>query len=237
MVFSLIPAFILTLTTISSISGQLGGLAIQRYFNDAVPGTENEKVVDDIREIVNFVPPLLLFLTALWIIGIVSLVAFVFNAKKPHRFLRSFYIAVSVVSLGLVFVTVYSPYSCMLGMIYGMIGFAVEDVVLRRYEMLDELSKEPGYPTFLDYFDYANNMKNTIANYADYSNKLKEKHEKDKSLGVEIQKAITKEDFVPETFEPGVMPELSVPVTYDDYSKDRASRSVNNEDNTDILLD
>jgi hypothetical protein len=208
---------------------------MMRYLGGRIVENSDTLVQDGVRDMINAIPPALLYLATIWIIGIVALIAFLTDTRKPHKFLRVFYIIVAVVSLSLVFIADFNAVNCMLVMAYGMLGAAVEDLVLRKYDVVDELAKEPGFPKFLDHFDQTNTIQNTASNYVDYHEKLKELHDKDKSMGAKIQKAIVKENIVPEEFEPGIMPELVPPETFDDY--DRSKRgSANKADHTDILL-
>jgi hypothetical protein len=230
MISSLIPAIFITLFGLSALSGQIAGLAYERF----VYG--DDTVADDVRKLINGIPGAIAYLSAIWPIGIVSLIAFLTDTRKPHKFLRVFYVFVAVISLVLIFIADYNAVNCMLVMAYGMLGAAVSDLVLRQYNIVDKLSKEPGFPKFLDHFDQTNTIQNTGSNYVNYHEKLKELHDKDKSVGAKIQKAIVKENITPEAFEPGIMPEVIPPDTYDDYERGKRS-SAGNADHTDLLLE
>ncbi|MDR0987114.1 MAG: hypothetical protein LBL98_05420 [Ruminococcus sp.] len=227
MATSLIPAVLLTFYTVLSGAGQMLGYAIMRgAYGD-------EAVREGVRGFINGLP--ILYLAAIWLIGILSLLSKVYDLRKTHKFLRVFYPIISLFSIIGILFNDNGPVLGILCFCYGIVGFCVEDLILRQLPLLDELSKEPGFPHFLDYFDRTHTVKNTIAKYVDYKKKLEEKHEKDTHEGVLMQKAIAKEQIKPEEFELGIMPEVSVPETEFDYERGR--RDVKEADTTHLFDD
>jgi hypothetical protein len=227
MATSLIPAVLLTFYTILNSTGQMIGFAAMRsmYGDDAVRG--------GVRAFMNGLP--VLYLAAIWVIGVLSLLSRIYDFHKPHKFLRVFYPIVSIFSLfGIIFNNT-GPVLGILCFCYGIIGFCVEDIILRQFPLLEVLSKEPGFPHFLDYFDKTHTVKNTSSKYVDYKKKLEEKHEKDTHEGVLMQKKIVKEQIKSEEFEPGIMPEVSLPQTEFDYEREK--RNAHELDNNIELFD
>jgi hypothetical protein len=227
MITSLIPAVVLTFFTVLSGAGQMLGFALMR----SVHG--DDAVRTGVRAFMNGLP--ILYLTAIWIIGILSLLSRIYDFHKPHKFLRVFYPIISFFSIFGILFNDTGPTLGILCFCYGIIGFCVEDIIIRQFPLLETLSKEPGFPHFLDYFDKTHTVKNTVSKYVDYKKKLEEKHEKDVHEGVLMQKAIVKEQIKPEEFELGIMPEVSVPETEFEYERGR--RNVNETDTTNLFDD
>jgi hypothetical protein len=203
MVTALVPAIILTAFTVFGGAGKLYGM----YFIKFVYG--NEAAKEGVRDVINSFS--LEYLLAIWVIGVTALITRIFDMEKPHKYLRVIYILVSAVAFISVIIGAAPVGGGMFCFVYGIVGFIFEDLVIRAFPELEELSKEPGFPRFMDYFDSAHAINNTNSFYVDYKKKLEQKHENDKKEGIKIQKAITKENFTPEKIELGVMPDLIPP--------------------------
>jgi hypothetical protein len=219
MVTALIPALILTFFTVFAGAGQLYGL----YFIKHVYGDDAAR--EGVRDVINSFS--LEYLLAIWVIGVTSLITRIFDMVKPHKYLRVIYVLVSVVAFISILIGAAPIGGGMFCFVYGIVGFIFEEQVLKAFPELEELSKEPGYPKFLDYFDQSHAINNTNSFYVDYQKKLEEKHENDKKAGIIIQKTIAKESFVPEKVEPGVMPDLVPPeIDFDDEVDEKQTENI-----------
>jgi hypothetical protein len=216
---ALVPALILTYIYVFAGAGKLYGL----YFIKVVYG--NEEASQGVRDVINSFS--LEYLLAIWVIGVTSLIARIFDMVKPHKYLRVIYVLVSAVAFISILIGAAPIGGGMFCFVYGIVGFIFEDQVLRAFPQLEELSKQPGYPKFLDYFDRSHAINNTNSFYVDYQKKLDEKHEKDKKAGIIIQKTIVKENIKPENIEPGVMPDLIPPeIDFEEDKNDKQTESI-----------
>jgi hypothetical protein len=213
MLTSLIPAIVLTVGTLYNLFGRAVGYGIARIF------IGDDAVRDGVRTMFGSLP--IVYLAAIWIIGITSLVSYIFEADKPHSFLKVFYLLITAYALVSIFFGSVNITTVLLCVAYGIVGFCAEDLTQRRLLILKELSKEPGYPKFLDYFDRTHTINNTTIKYVDYHEKLKAFHEKDIHEGVKIQYNLAKTETKPEEFIPGVMPELVPPDLSSEYESER----------------
>jgi hypothetical protein len=217
MLTSLVPAVVLTIYTIYSLFGKAIGYGFARII------AGDDAVRDGVRSMFGSLP--IVYLSAIWIIGIISLISFIFSLYKTHTFLKIFYALVSLYALVSIFFSISNVniVTVMLCVAYGIAGFCAEDLTQRRLLILKDLSKEQGFPKFLDHFDKTHTINNTQIKYIDYREKLKAHHEKDIHEGVKIQYKLAKINKTPEEFIPGVMPELEPPDLSNELLQDRRS--------------
>lgn len=101
------------------------------------------------------------FLTFLFVIALLSFIAFFFKQRKPHFVLFLLYAGGAVFGLiGLFTGAVSIPFGLYL-LAYGCFGMWLEDFVRQLHKELDYLSLQEGYPDFIAVINEPKSMANT----------------------------------------------------------------------------
>ncbi len=101
------------------------------------------------------------YLTFLFVIALLTFIAFFFNKKKPHLILFLLYAGGAVFGLiGMFTGAVGAPFGLYL-LAYGCYGMWLEDFVRRLHKELDYLSLQDGYPDFMQVINEPKSMSNT----------------------------------------------------------------------------
>jgi hypothetical protein len=174
--------------------------------------------------VVNAIPLDYIFLS--WGVLIPTVIAFLFHKPKIYKYLRFVFLFVSLLSLVSIPIGAHPLPMCVIGFVYGFLGFWIDDINIRAYAAIKSLEGVKGYPQFLDYFDETHGIKHTSIKYLDYQKKLQDKHNTDRVLAEQIRKNLEAEP-VNEEFVPGVIDELVLPEIDDgvEYTDILATRS------------
>jgi hypothetical protein len=190
----------------------------------AVDKASAEKI--DSAGILNALPLDYLFLS--WIILIPTVVAKIINSAKIYKYMRAIFLVIAVYSLVCIPFEAHTIPQCVMGFVYGFLGFWVDDIIVRQYAVIDSLKNEKGYPLFIDYFDETHGIKHTNVKYIEYKKRLQQKHNADRVIAEQVRKNLKAEPYNPDDeFVPGVitdivLPEINDGIEYDDITKIRS---------------
>jgi hypothetical protein len=207
-------------TTYSTIVGTgLGAIMI---------GTVDEASAQrmNVAGILNALPLDFLFLS--WLILIPTVVAKIIDSPKILKYLRFVFIFTALYSLISIPMQSHSISHCVLGLVYGVIGFWIDDIMVRQYAVIDSLKNEKGYPLFIDYFDETHGIKHTNVKYLEYKKRLEDKHNADRVIAENVKKNLKEEpynpddDFITGVIKDIVLPEINDGIEYDDITKIRS---------------
>ncbi|MDR0991752.1 MAG: hypothetical protein LBL87_02490 [Ruminococcus sp.] len=190
----------------------------------AVDASSAERM--NVAGVLNALPLDYLFFS--WMILIPTIVARIINSAKILKYIRFILLFVAVYSLIALPLEMHPISVCVMGFVYGFLGFWVDDITVRQYAVIDSLKNEKGYPMFIDYFDETHGVKHTNVKYLEYKKRLEEKHNADRVIAEQVRKNLKAEpynpddEFVPGVIKEVVLPEIADGVQYDDITKIRS---------------
>lgn len=126
------------------------------------------------------------YLTFLFVIALLTFIAFFFNKKKPHFILFLLYAGGAVFGLIGMFTGAVGTLFGLYLLAYGCYGMWLEDFVRRLHKELDYLSLQDGYPDFVHVINEPKSMSNTsglTSGRSDYQKRLRQE-------GGEIEKPL-----------------------------------------------
>jgi hypothetical protein len=207
-------------TTFNTIVGTGFGALLVGAFNKTSAESMN------VAAVLNALPFDYLLLS--WIVLIPTVIARIINSAKILKYLRFIFLFTSLYSLIAIPIEAHSIAVCVMGFVYGFLGFWVDDIAVRQHSVIDSLKNEKGYPQFIEYFDETHGIKHTNVKYIEYKKRLENKHNADRVIAEKVRKNLKAEpynpedDFIPGVIKDIVLPEIDDGVEYDDITKIRS---------------